>query len=49
VRVSDDDVSTSFSTCRPPLPTLSPTVKQEVAFSPENINTFDDPDEICRQ
>jgi hypothetical protein len=42
---SDYDVSTSFSTRRPPSPTLSPTIKQEVAFLAENIDAFDDPDE----
>jgi hypothetical protein len=39
---SDNDVSTSFWTRRPPSPTLSPTIKQEVAFLAENINAFDD-------
>jgi hypothetical protein len=42
---SDDDVSTSFSTRPPPSSTLSPTIKQEVAFLAENIDAFDDLDE----
>jgi hypothetical protein len=42
---SNNDVSTSLSTSRPPLPTLSLIIKQEVAFLAENINTFNDLDE----
>jgi hypothetical protein len=38
---SDNDVSTSFSTGRPHSPTLSLTIKQEVAFLAENIDASD--------